>query len=321
MQPPPVEQTKNAIAPKRKQHSACRRPGASVIPVSQTGSACATRCQTDVGIKGAEEEIELIHHVVTGHGLPPIVFVHGVACAHSDWDAQVAHLSPRHQTVGVDLRGHAAGAGTAGECSIDRFGADVPEVMVALNLPPAVVVGHSMGCRIAIEVALQAHVQSVRVVLIDGTQFAPTMTAILKAAFGAQGGYVNLMRRWFGDMFTAKSDPAVVASVVTRAERLPRATGEMILLDMVQYDVHRLATAMAILRIPVMAMQTTYSNERRERWSMSAGQSTPYLQMLRACIPTVCIEVIPDTGHFPQIEERGWTSALLDSFCATLAVH
>ena len=98
----------------------------------------------------------LIHHVVTGDGRPPIVFVHGFACAHSDWDAQVAHFSPRHQTIAVDLRGHGASPGEAAECSIERYGADVAEVMRALALPPAVLVGHSMGCRVAVEAALQA---------------------------------------------------------------------------------------------------------------------------------------------------------------------
>src|SRR5579859_4855932 len=65
-------------------------------------------------------EMALIHYVVTGSGRPPIVFVHGFACAHSDWDAQVAHLSPNHQTIAVDLRGHGASRGEAAECSIER---------------------------------------------------------------------------------------------------------------------------------------------------------------------------------------------------------
>ena len=51
---------------------------------------------------------------------------------------------------------------------------------------------------------------------------------------------------------------------------------------------------------------------------MSKGQTTPYLDMLRTSIPSVRIEVIEDTGHFPQIDESARTNALLDSFIATL---
>jgi pimeloyl-ACP methyl ester carboxylesterase len=100
--------------------------------------------------------MSLIHHVVTGNGQPPIVFVHGFACAHSDWSAPVAHLSTRHQTIAVDLRGHGASPGSTDECSVEQYGADVAEVMQALGLPPTVLVGRSMGCRVVIKAASQA---------------------------------------------------------------------------------------------------------------------------------------------------------------------
>ena len=71
-------------------------------------------------------------------------------------------------------------------------------------------------------------------------------------------------------------------------------------MDMVRYDGSRLASSIADLRIPVMVIQTTYSNEKRERRSMTKGQTTPYLEMVRNGIPSVRIEIISDTGHFPR---------------------
>ena len=260
----------------------------------------------------------LIHHVVTGKGRPAVVFAHGFGCALSDWDGQVAHLSPRHLTVAADLRGHGTSPGTAAECSIERLGADVGEVIQALASPPAVLVGHSMGCRVVIEAALQAPAHAAGIVLIDGSQFAPAMETVLKQTFTRPNGFEALIRRWFEEMFTAKSDAAVVASVVERAERLPRSIGEKLLLDMLRYDVGRLSTSLADLRVPVMALQTTYSNEQRERRPMSKGQTTPYLEMLRARIPSVRIEIIEETGHFPQVDEIAQTNVLLDSFLAAL---
>jgi pimeloyl-ACP methyl ester carboxylesterase len=93
------------------------------------------------------------------------------------------------------------------------------------------------------------------------------------------------------------------------------------LTDMVRYDVGRLTDSLTDLRVPVMAIQTTYSNERRERRSLTAGQSTPYLNMLAAQIPSVRTEIIADTGHFPQIDEPTQTNAVLDSFIAALPMH
>jgi pimeloyl-ACP methyl ester carboxylesterase len=87
---------------------------------------------------------------------------------------------------------------------------------------------------------------------------------------------------------------------------------------MLRYDVGRLATALADLSVPVIAIQTIYSNEKRERQSMSRGQTTPYLDMLRADAPPIRIEIIEDTGHFPQIDQCAQTNALLDQFLVTL---
>ncbi len=263
----------------------------------------------------------LIHHVVTGNGAPPIVFVHGFACAHSDWDAQVRHFSPAHQTIAVDLRGHGASPGEAAECSIERYGADVAEVMRALALRPAVVVGHSMGCRVAIEAASQAPAQTAGVILVDGSQFAAIMEPILMERFATPDSYVALTKALFKDMFTARSDGAVAARVIERAARLPRPIGEKMLTDMLRYDVGRLTSSLASLRVPVMALQTTYSNEKRERVSMRQGQTTPYLDMLRARVPSVRIEIIENTGHFPQLDESARTNVAIGAFLTTLAAR
>src|SRR5271157_1990920 len=163
----------------------------------------------------------LIHHVVTGQGRPPVVLVHGFGCAHADWDAQVAHLSPRHQTVAVDLRGHGASPGAAAGCSIERYGADVAEVMRTLALPPAVLVGHSMGGRVVIEAALQAPTHTAGLILVDCSQFAPAMATVLRESFASPDGYATVVNAIFKDMFTSSGDPAVAASVIDRARRLP----------------------------------------------------------------------------------------------------
>jgi pimeloyl-ACP methyl ester carboxylesterase len=260
----------------------------------------------------------LIHHVATGEGSPPIVFVHGFACSHADWDAQVAHFSLSHQTIAVDLRGHGASPGGAADCSIERYGADVAEVMRALALPPAVLVGHSMGCRVVTEAALQAPAQTAGVILVDGSQFAPSMAVVFRERFAAPDGYATMTAGNFKDMFTAKSNQAVAASVVERAGRLPRAVGEKMMTDLLRYDVGRLTSSLTGLQVPVMALQATYSNERRERRTMSKGQTTPYLDMLRANVPSARIEIIADTGHFPQLDESAQTNALIESFLAAL---
>jgi pimeloyl-ACP methyl ester carboxylesterase len=260
----------------------------------------------------------LIHHVIAGAASRPIVFVHGFGCGLTDWDSQVAHLSPLYKTIAVDLRGHGRSPASAADCSIERYGADVAELMRALSLPPAVLVGHSLGCRVVTEAALQAPAYTAGVVLVDGSQFASAMEATLTATFAQPNGFALMVGGMFRDMFHAKADRAVVAAVAARVQRLPREVGEKMMLDLQRYDKWRLTASYGCLRVPVMAIQTTYTNEKRERKSLQAGQTTPYLEMLRGAVPSARIEVIEETGHFPQLEEPARTNALLDSFLASV---
>jgi len=119
-------------------------------------------------------------------------------------------------------------------------------------------------------------------------------------------------------MFTSSSDPAVAASVIDRARRLPRPIGEKMMTDLQRYDVGRLTHSLTSLRVPLMALQATYTNEKRERRTMSKGQTTPYLDMLRANVPAVRVEIVADTGHFPQLDESAQTNALIDRFVMAL---
>ena len=140
----------------------------------------------------------------------------------------------------------------------------------------------------------------------------------MRQRFATANGCATLVTGLFHDMFTGRSDTSVVASIIERALRLPRPIGEKMLTDMQRYDVTRLSHSLASLRVPLMALQSTYSNQKRERRSMTAGQKTPYLDMIRAAVPSARVEIIADTGQFSHLDASARTNTLIDSFLATL---
>ncbi len=89
-----------------------------------------------------------IHVVERGEG-PPLVLVHGVTLSVATWTPQLRALAGRHRVIAVDQRGH--GQSIAGEdgYSMDRLADDLAEVLVALDVTDAVLVGHSMGGMVA----------------------------------------------------------------------------------------------------------------------------------------------------------------------------
>lgn len=95
--------------------------------------------------------------------------------------------------------------------------------------------------------------------------------------------------------------------------------GRALLLSLARYDAERLGPAMERVRKPLLVLQTTFVNDRRERKSMTAGQTTPYLDLIRAKVPGVRIEILPGVGHFPQLDAPAETDRVLASFVASLA--
>ncbi len=96
-----------------------------------------------------------LHYDTHGAG-EPIVFIHGLGSYAGDWQPQVDGLSSEFLVVTVDLRGHGRSDKPAGPYSVPMFASDVAQVMRALNLPPAHVVGLSLGGAVAFQLALDA---------------------------------------------------------------------------------------------------------------------------------------------------------------------
>jgi pimeloyl-ACP methyl ester carboxylesterase len=80
-----------------------------------------------------------------------------------------------------------------------------------------------------------------------------------------------------------------------------------------------LAAVLARTDKPLLVLQTTRINEKRERATMRPGQITPYLDFIRASVPDARIEVLADVGHFPQLDAPAETNRVLERFLATLA--
>lgn len=82
---------------------------------------------------------------------PAMVLVHGFTLAAAIWHFQLPALAAAgYRVVAYDQRGH--GASTAGRegLTLDRLAADLGQVLDALDLDRAVVVGHSMGGMVAL---------------------------------------------------------------------------------------------------------------------------------------------------------------------------
>jgi 3-oxoadipate enol-lactonase len=93
-----------------------------------------------------------LYYEVAGEGEPTVILLHGGMLDHTMWDEQFGLLAQSHRTVRYDASAHGQSA-LPPEAYWDH--ADLRGLMDHLEISRAVLVGLSMGGRVAIDMALE----------------------------------------------------------------------------------------------------------------------------------------------------------------------
>jgi pimeloyl-ACP methyl ester carboxylesterase len=255
-----------------------------------------------------------------GSGVPEMVFVHGFGCDHTDWAAQIAEFGAAQSVLACDLRGHGKTPGDPADASIETLGADVARLVAERDLKEAILVGHSMGTRVVLEAYRGARERVAGLVLIDGSRMGEGDPAQAEEAMRAAIdflGFPAFADALFKGMFFGPSADAT--RIVARAKRLPGAIGAALFPRMARWDAGNMDAALDAVRVPLMVIQTTTLSPDRKRVPLKAGETSPWLDLVRRRVPGARIEVIAGVGHFPQIEVADRVNALLADFVGSLA--
>lgn len=84
---------------------------------------------------------------------PVLLLIHGAAGSHLDWPPQLRRFEPLGSCA-IDLPGHGRSSGMA-RSSVSAYADDALAVIKALKLSEAILVGHSMGGAVALDIALK----------------------------------------------------------------------------------------------------------------------------------------------------------------------
>jgi pimeloyl-ACP methyl ester carboxylesterase len=94
---------------------------------------------------------------VAGEG-PPVLLANGIAVVSPGLDVLAEHLLPRHRIIAWDYRGIRGSRidDPGADYSIGRHGLDALEILEALDVPRAAVLGWSMGVPVGLELLRRA---------------------------------------------------------------------------------------------------------------------------------------------------------------------
>jgi pimeloyl-ACP methyl ester carboxylesterase len=124
-----------------------------------------------------------------GTGDPPMMLVHCWTCDHTFFGPQFDHFTRTRRVIAVDLRGHGESDKPRQAYTVAGFADDLVWVCRQLAVEKPVVVGHSMGGNVALELAAHYPDFAAAIVMIDSCIVPPpALVENLKGAAEALRG-------------------------------------------------------------------------------------------------------------------------------------
>src|SRR4051794_4956851 len=130
-------------------------------------------------------EIELHGHQVVyriaGSG-PAVVLVHGMVNSSRHWQAVASRLADRYTVIAPDLVGHGDSATPRGDYSLGAHASVIRDLLSALGIERATMVGHSLGGGVAMVFFWQFPERVERLALVSGGGLGREVSPLLRSA-------------------------------------------------------------------------------------------------------------------------------------------
>ena len=158
-------------------------------------------------------------------GAPPIVFVHGWSCDHTAFALQAEFFSRSHHVISVDLRGHGNSDAPDQNYTMASFADDLAWLFTELALAKPIVVGHSMGGNVALELAARHPEIPASIVLIDSVvfpsqSFRDSLQPVVEALAGPD--YVTACRQAMASTLLPTDDEEKKRILITSLPKAPQ---------------------------------------------------------------------------------------------------
>ncbi|SEQ12018.1 Pimeloyl-ACP methyl ester carboxylesterase [Solimonas aquatica] len=248
-----------------------------------------------------------LHYVEAGSG-PPLLIVHGLGGSWQDWEAQIAHLSQRYRVIAPDLRGF--GASTRGWRlgGIARLAADLRALLQALQIEQFVLIGHSMGGAVSLQLALEEGPRVQRLVIANSVpSFRPeTLRHYAEFVYRwlAMGllGPARLARISAARTYPRPEQAALRAQSIARGARNRRFSYLSALAALGRWSVQ---SRLHELELPVLLLGSEHDYFTREE-TLRFAQALPQAQL----------HIVPEAHHSLPSEYPQLVNDYLDRFLA-----
>jgi pimeloyl-ACP methyl ester carboxylesterase/predicted ester cyclase len=237
---------------------------------------------------------------------PVAVLIHGWLSERADLRAVGAALAPTYRVIALDAAGHGESAVPGPDTAAERLAipaqaADVVALCDHLGVRDALLVGHSAGGAVAVELAARRPDLAAAVVALDATMlFRKEVLAGVEPLLGAlrTPAWREALGGFLHQSYLPTDDPALLAAELAAVARMPQHVVAAVPEQFLEWD------AEAALR--EMCAPLLY---------VDASQMTD-LDRLAELVPTVAIARTAAVGHVQLIAHPRQAIAAIEDFAA-----
>jgi 3-oxoadipate enol-lactonase len=238
----------------------------------------------------------------------PVVLLHSLAADQSTWGPVAEVLEQNHYVITLDSRGHGKSE-TAHASGPESWALDIIEVLDALSIKRALLVGVSMGGIQAIAAAAAAPERVAGIIVADSFAALPEEVSVARidglSSFASQHAMNDVADKYVSDTFVAPGD--------VRGPELVRQT--MGTMDRESY----LSAVRACFGADVRPALERVKAPALVLWGELDEKTPRTLSMdIAAAIPDAAFESIPDAAHLSHLDQPAIFASLVSRFAHSL---
>jgi pimeloyl-ACP methyl ester carboxylesterase len=243
-----------------------------------------------------------LYYERAGSGEPQLLFVPGWCCDHTTFRPQFEHFARTHTVTAIDLRGVGQSDAPDGGYSIPELADDVAAFCDAVGIGKPVVVGHSLGGMIAVELGGRYQSLPSALVLVDPGPIDPvpeTVEFFVGFAEELEGPGGEEVRRAYVHGMGAR-DEALARWIVEHMCLPEQPMAAAVIRGVSEWNGRE---PLARCTVPVLVLRAQLAAE------------TDVLRLLEIK-PDLQVGITVGAGHFHQIEAPEQVNAMIERFLA-----
>ena len=240
-----------------------------------------------------------LFYTEAGSGEPPVLLVHGWTCDHTAMAPLFNYFRRSRRVVNVDLRGHGESDKPEQDYTMVAFADDLAWMCGELGLEKPIVIGHSMGGVIAVELAARFPEVPSAVVALDSP--ICVAAAVLERAKPLLAGlhssaFRELQSQFIDSMFLPTDNEDRKARIKAGMMNTPQHVA-VSAFDHVLKDTE---SAVRACKVPLLVL--------------AAADLLSDLPRLREACPQVVTGQTVGAGHFHQLEVPEQITTMIERF-------